>query len=295
MSYPYDGAPPQPQPQSQPQSHHNPEQVARTIYIKGIDSGITDQQLLEFFSYCGPVTNFRLCGDINYPTRFAFFEFQTPEAASAALSLSGAVLGRSALKISPSKTAIQATTPKTQPVTHKELIDRTIYVGNVDVALNEDHLQQFFEATCGPVTKVVLAGDTLHAARFAFVEFLHPESRNIALKLGSTQLGTRAIRVNPSSTPILGGGKAYNTGLSTGLTTFPSTAASPMYPYAPIMPASYPYGYPYMAPHMQAPPGMGVAQMRMPARGAPAMQAIAPPTHEPKRLDVQQNDSSTTS
>ncbi|EFC42906.1 predicted protein [Naegleria gruberi] len=192
------------------------DKIKRTIYVTSIDTQILEAQVCEFFSYCGRIVNYRVCGDTQHPTRFAFFEFEQKESAQAAVSLSGQFLGRYALRILGSRTPIQPTpgavgngavysfTPA-----HHDQINRTVYVGNADISLTEDDLKEFFDANCGPVTKVVLAGDAVHSARFAFVEFLHMESRNKALECSGTLLGNRNIRINPSRTPILGGGKAY--------------------------------------------------------------------------------------
>jgi RNA recognition motif-containing protein len=53
-------------------------------------------------------------------------------------------------------------------------------------------------SVCGRVTKMCLAGDTVHAARFAFVEFATAEEAALALRLNGQMLGDRPIRVNPS-------------------------------------------------------------------------------------------------
>nr|CAG4715645.1 unnamed protein product [Naegleria fowleri] len=237
------------------------EKVKRTIYVTCIDTQITETQVCEFFSYCGRIVNYRVCGDTQHPTRFGFFEFEQKESAQAAISLSGQFLGRYALRILGSRTPIQPTpgavgngaTYSFTPV-HHDQINRTVYVGNVDVGLTEDDLKEFFDANCGPVTKVVLAGDAVHSARFAFVEFLHFESRNKALECSGTLLGNRNIRINPSRTPILGGGKAYastapsiNPATGTGQYAVNHLAQSSKFP--PIAPVTDPY---YNQPHFSS-------------------------------------------
>ena len=229
------------------------EKIKKTIYVTSIDTQITESQICEFFSYCGKILNYRVCGDTQHPTRFAFFEFEAKESAVAAISLSGQFLGRYALRILGSRTVIQPTpgavgngaTYSFTPA-HHDQINRTVYVGNVDVGLTEDDLKDFFDANCGPVTKVVLAGDVVHSARFAFVEFLHFESRNKALDCSGTLLGNRNIRINPSRTPILGGGKAYastapsiNPATGTGQYAVNHLTQSRIFP--PIAPITDPY------------------------------------------------------
>eukprot|EP01105_Mastigella_eilhardi_P016491 TRINITY_DN3772_c0_g2_i1.p1 TRINITY_DN3772_c0_g2~~TRINITY_DN3772_c0_g2_i1.p1 ORF type:complete len:199 (-),score=40.76 TRINITY_DN3772_c0_g2_i1:43-639(-) len=75
------------------------EQVTRTIYVSGIDVHIGEEQLRQFFSVCGPVTVMKLCGDMQHPSRFAFVEFATIEAAMTAQSLTGLTLGNHVIKL----------------------------------------------------------------------------------------------------------------------------------------------------------------------------------------------------
>lgn len=89
--------------------------------------------MCQFFSFCGVITNYKICGDPEQPTRFAFVEFATVEAAATALTLTGSVLGRSALRIFPSKTAIQQPPPPHLTSSQKEAVERTIHIGGVDV------------------------------------------------------------------------------------------------------------------------------------------------------------------
>ena len=54
--------------------------------------------------------------------------------------------------------------------------------------MTESELLQVL-STCGRVSKLCLAGDTLHAARFAFVEYQTPEEAQIALRLNGLLIG----------------------------------------------------------------------------------------------------------
>jgi RNA recognition motif-containing protein len=190
--------------------------VERTIYVTSIDSQIMEHQLIDYFTYCGHINTHRLCGDDSHPTRFAFFEFSTREAAVAALSMNGTSLGRFSIKVSPSRTAIQpGTGPTSKAINYntphyQDQIARTVYVGGVDVNVTEDDLQEFFQEACGPVVKVALAGDSDHASRFAFIEFADGDARNKALSKSGTILASKTIRISASRTPILNGGKVYS-------------------------------------------------------------------------------------
>eukprot|EP01103_Thecamoeba_quadrilineata_P015873 TRINITY_DN5140_c0_g1_i3.p1 TRINITY_DN5140_c0_g1~~TRINITY_DN5140_c0_g1_i3.p1 ORF type:complete len:397 (+),score=81.85 TRINITY_DN5140_c0_g1_i3:567-1757(+) len=123
-----------------------------------------------------------------------------------AISLSGITLGNCAIRVLPSKTAIQPSSqsmlpPSTLSMENADKIQRTIYVGSVDTNITEKQLMDFF-GNCGSVVKLCLAGDIIHAARFAFIEFATVESAKQALVLNGALLGDRPIRVNPSKTPI---------------------------------------------------------------------------------------------
>jgi len=173
--------------------------IPRTVYASGIDVQISEENLHEFFAICGRITNCRLCGDTAHPSRFAFIEFETIEAATAALGLSGITLGQHTIKVCPSKTAIQPTSepfiPTSFPNENQEQISRTIYVGSIDCNITDTQVQDLF-SQAGTVSKMCLAGDTLHAARFAFIEFTTLEAATNALNFNGYIFGGRPIRFN---------------------------------------------------------------------------------------------------
>lgn len=91
------------------------KQSSNTIHIgkfqyskfKGnLASCVTEDILISFFSYCGQITNLKLAGDPNYPSRFAFIEFASDEQASQACQLSGYDLFGKIIKVSLSKAPI---------------------------------------------------------------------------------------------------------------------------------------------------------------------------------------------
>lgn len=55
----------------------------------------------------GPIARFKMKADKHHGTRIAFVEFETAEAAKAALGMCGAQLGASQLRVSPSKTPVR--------------------------------------------------------------------------------------------------------------------------------------------------------------------------------------------
>ncbi|KAJ2609567.1 hypothetical protein GGF44_006280 [Coemansia sp. RSA 1694] len=82
------------------------EEISRTIYVGNIASNVVEQQLMDFFSVCGPVAYVKMAGDGLQPTRFAFVEFADMPTAQAALQMNGMVLADRPLKVNHSKNAI---------------------------------------------------------------------------------------------------------------------------------------------------------------------------------------------
>lgn len=74
------------------------EEISRTVYIGNINSSISEPELTQFFSACGPVAYVKMAGDPAQPTRFAFLEFATFEGAQAAMQMNGVMLGDRPLK-----------------------------------------------------------------------------------------------------------------------------------------------------------------------------------------------------
>ena len=82
------------------------DKVRRTVYVADVHYLVSEQELAKFFSRCGPLVDFRICGDTNTVLRFAFVEFHSVKSAKAALKLTGSMLGESTIRVSQSKTAI---------------------------------------------------------------------------------------------------------------------------------------------------------------------------------------------
>jgi RNA recognition motif-containing protein len=72
--------------------------IHRTIYVSGIDSSMTEQNVVDYFSYCGQITNYKFCGDTSKPTRFAFFEYATFEGCITSMRMNGNMLGSSVIR-----------------------------------------------------------------------------------------------------------------------------------------------------------------------------------------------------
>nr|CAG4719730.1 unnamed protein product [Naegleria fowleri] len=188
--------------------------VARTVHISGIDSAFTEDELLDYFGVYGDITNYRLCNNDQistnsnnqHSTKFAFIEYARADQALKALLVNGTMWGKSKLKVSHSKTAIQ-TPPKKSLIDkqYRDLIERTIHIGGIDVKLSQDSVKAFFEELCGTVHRIAMAGDTeSYETRFCFIEFEDKQSALKALRLtGCTIAGSvKQIKVSPSKSPI---------------------------------------------------------------------------------------------
>ncbi|OEL30353.1 Polyadenylate-binding protein-interacting protein 8 [Dichanthelium oligosanthes] len=177
---------------SRPRRADREDSVRRTVYVSDIDQHVTEQKLAEVFSTCGQVVDCRICGDPNSVLRFAFIEFADDVGARAALTLGGTMLGFYPVKVLPSKTAILPVNPKFLPRTEneKEMVSRTVYCTNIDKKVAEDEVKQFFEGTCGEVSRLRLLGDYVHSTCIAFVEFVQADSAILALNCSGMVLGT---------------------------------------------------------------------------------------------------------
>ncbi|KDP20563.1 hypothetical protein JCGZ_04523 [Jatropha curcas] len=180
------------------------DSIRRTIYVSDIDQHVTEERLAGLFSSCGQVVDCRVCGDPHSVLRFAFVEFADEQGARAALNLGGTMLGYYPVRVLPSKTAILPVNPTFLPRSEdeREMCTRTVYCTNIDKKISQAEVKNFFESTCGEVTRLRLLGDHVHSSRIAFVEFALAESAIIALNCSGMVLGTQPIRVSPSKTPV---------------------------------------------------------------------------------------------
>ncbi|XP_057991870.1 polyadenylate-binding protein-interacting protein 9 isoform X2 [Hevea brasiliensis] len=147
--------------------------IRRTVYVSDIDQHVTEERLAGLFSSCGQVVDCRVCGDPHSVLRFAFVEFADEQGARAALNLGGTMLGYYPVRVLPSKTAILPVNPTFLPRSEdeREMCTRTVYCTNIDKKVSQAEVKNFFESTCGEVTRLRLLGDHVHSSRIAFVEF----------------------------------------------------------------------------------------------------------------------------
>ncbi|WOL14155.1 polyadenylate-binding protein-interacting protein 11 [Canna indica] len=172
------------------------ESIRRTVYVSDVDNQVTEEKLAEVFSSCGQVIDCRICGDPHSVLRFAFIEFSDEDGAKTALYLDGTMLGYHPVKVLPSKTAIMPVNPRFLPKSEdeREMVMRTVYCTNIDRKITQTDVKAFFEQLCGEVSRLRLLGDSIHATRIAFVEFVQAESAIAALNCSGMVLGARPIR-----------------------------------------------------------------------------------------------------
>jgi len=124
--------------------------------------------------------------------------------ASAAVQMTGTVLGKYPIRISPSKSAIQNAAPRPNYSNEQlDQISRTIHVGNLDVQVTDSYIRAIFERSSGPIARIALAGETSYTSRFAFIEFFSRECAQDALKMNGVIVAGKQIRVNMSRSPIM--------------------------------------------------------------------------------------------
>ncbi|KAG9062836.1 hypothetical protein KI688_005142 [Linnemannia hyalina] len=66
---------------------------SKTVYVGNLPLTVTKEQLEEVFRDCGVVTRVNITGKATHPTRFAFMDFDTVEAARKALASTDKVIG----------------------------------------------------------------------------------------------------------------------------------------------------------------------------------------------------------
>eukprot|EP01064_Diplonema_japonicum_P036557 TRINITY_DN824_c1_g1_i5.p1 TRINITY_DN824_c1_g1~~TRINITY_DN824_c1_g1_i5.p1 ORF type:complete len:526 (+),score=101.13 TRINITY_DN824_c1_g1_i5:280-1857(+) len=79
----------------------------RTVYIVGIDSSTSDENILIRLSHYGSIRKYQLCGDPNQPTRYGFFEYSTVSAARNCQTIDCKKMFTRPIRVSKAKDAIK--------------------------------------------------------------------------------------------------------------------------------------------------------------------------------------------
>eukprot|EP00033_Pygsuia_biforma_P001161 GCRY01001321.1.p1 GENE.GCRY01001321.1~~GCRY01001321.1.p1 ORF type:complete len:393 (+),score=76.43 GCRY01001321.1:175-1353(+) len=155
------------------------ENLAKTVYVGGLDSAIQQVYIEEFFYHnCGYISKLSYGGDPYRPTRYCFIEFEHPDSAQKALRLSGITLGRYEIKMSPGKSVIQEGVPLMYPANQARIQVKR---------LEQIKVQQQGAFTTTPVSAAVIseqAQKQLETAKEAIsrVDARHGESEMTAVE-----------------------------------------------------------------------------------------------------------------
>eukprot|EP00954_Amorphochlora_amoebiformis_P010816 844812-Amorphochlora_amoeboformis.AAC.1 len=203
--------------------------AAQTVYVDEISSLISKEQITELFSCCGQINQcvLNLGPD---GKKSATISFEEPSQATAAVALSGTMLGDCAFTVStqPRGESVPAATETNAPglqnlmVVHQttstqdallsaqlkreEEISRTIYVGNLRPDITEEQLAEFL-SSCGEVVCVKHCNNTVGegdaAVRYSFVEFKTQQAALTAMGLGGTIFAGKALKMGKALNPII--------------------------------------------------------------------------------------------
>ncbi|KAJ3079171.1 hypothetical protein HK100_010496, partial [Physocladia obscura] len=108
------------------------DEIGRTIYVGNISLLISETDLTQMFSACGPVTYIKMAGDPAHGCRFAFVEFAVVDAANEAIKLHGTPLAERPLKVTYSKNAINKGPKKIDGETMRRVREAEMRILNRD-------------------------------------------------------------------------------------------------------------------------------------------------------------------
>ncbi|KAJ7377026.1 Protein srek1IP1 [Desmophyllum pertusum] len=138
------------------------DEIRRTVYVGNLDTTLSAEQLMAFFSGCGEIRYVRMSGDETQPTRFAFVEFSEPGAVNTALQYNGVIFGGRPLKVNHSKNAIVKPATKSSDKDRKD-IDKAMRRVKEASSIIEDEIDPG-QGDTGPVPGQALVEGDGHAA-----------------------------------------------------------------------------------------------------------------------------------
>lgn len=192
---------------------------ARTTYVGNIPNGISEEELVEWFSCVERPVKVKLCGDGTKPTQFAFVEFPSVYSAHGAIGITGTECCGFPLKISQARGTIQTPSALSLdgPAVSQEELEirgRTVYINQLDTVLTEPYLREWFGERCGAIRQIKLCGDQSQTTRYCFIEFDTLEGANNCKGLAGTSLGNYQFKCSDSKVtlskpiPVTGDGAA---------------------------------------------------------------------------------------
>lgn len=178
-----------------------PEKIFRTVYVCNLDTRIDSHLLMQSLEEQGRVVDCKVCQ--GRPKNFAFVEFEHQATAAVVVRLGKIVVDGCEATVRRSKTVIGPVTMRYMPSTsrQRDAVSRTVFVTNVHRNVNKTSLRNFFNTTCGIVTKIRVLDHQERSTKAALVEFKTPKAADTALECTAT-FSDLCILVSPSKTFI---------------------------------------------------------------------------------------------
>ena len=173
-----------------------------TVLVSMLPVRATARDIATYFSQCGTIRDVRLIKDrgASVSKGFAYVELESPEEASGALRLNGALFQGRSLTVQPSQNeknrAEEAKRAALAPLKDKSQPSR-VYVGSLHFNVTEDHLRTIFQPF-GSVLDVVIHKDptTSISRGFGFVTFGSvPEAKRAMNELNGLEILGRPMKV----------------------------------------------------------------------------------------------------
>lgn len=181
-----------------------------TVFVGNLAFDVSEEILRNAFSAMGTIVSVRVVFDreTNRSKGFGYVQFDSVEAAKAAMSLSGQEIGgrnircdfaASARRERPEGAAPRA--PRASPPAGTSAPSATLFVGNLPYDVTEDSLKGAFSRMARVKgARLVLDRETGRAKGFGYVEFFDLEGAAQGLKMNGQQLGGRSVRVDYAQT-----------------------------------------------------------------------------------------------
>ncbi|KAI8915098.1 hypothetical protein BC831DRAFT_487650 [Entophlyctis helioformis] len=247
-----------------------------TVYVGNIDDRATDALVWELFLQAGPVVNVYLPKDrvTQMAQGYGFVEFMTEEDADYAIKIMNMI------KLYGKPLRVNKATSDKQTLD----VGATLFVGNLDLAVDEKVLYDTFSAfgTIISTPKIARDPSTSASKGYGFVSFANFEASDAAIEAMNGQfLANRSITVSYALKKD-GKGERHGTPAERLLAAQAGRAASgaqmPNRMFADIPPPNMPFGAgppPAFAPSFAPPPGFVPPPMA--PMGAPPGYGVHPP------------------
>eukprot|EP01080_Neovahlkampfia_damariscottae_P001320 gene1320-11403_t len=188
--------------------------LQRSIWVSNLSPNLTEEQLQEFFEYCGEIKEMKMELDpVTYHIKY-LIQFAEISQAKVASLLKGTELLGLPLQTCIATTQLEPNTLENLPNNakqlihltdklseeHKKDISRTIFVYNLPKDVTTIQLVDLF-CKAGPMCYIRVTPDD-QSSRHAFIEFLDEISAKKAILFSGLRLGNQNIFVYPSKHAI---------------------------------------------------------------------------------------------